>query len=98
VGSRPERKDKEMTRTNQRNLVKVARAKGSAVASSWQAYGRPDGSVAIVHYTTHMVTVNPDNTVTPESLGWGSMTDKCGLRKILTDVSGQGYGEVFASF
>jgi hypothetical protein len=45
-----------------------------------------------------MVTVNPDNTVTPESLGWGSMTDKCGLRKILTDVSGQGYGEVFASF
>lgn len=84
-------------RTNQKNLVKVARQKGTAVASSWSAYGRPDGSVAVVHYSTHMVTVNPDNTVTAESRGWGSMTDKCGLRKILADVSGQGYGEVMAT-
>lgn len=84
-------------RTNQKNLVRVAREKGTAVASSWTGYGRPDGSVAVVHYSTHMVTVNADNSVTAESRGWGSMTDKCGLRKILADVSGQGYAEVMAT-
>lgn len=82
--------------TNLRNLVTVARKKGTAVASSWTGHGRPDGSVAVVHYSTHMFTVNPDDTVTPESMGWGSMSDKKGTRKILENVSGQGYWDVFS--
>lgn len=97
VSSEPKSK-----RTNQRNLVRVARALGESVASSWSAYRRSGGSwgdhVAVWHYNTLMFLVHADDTVTPISRGYGSMTDKCGLRKVLADISGQGYAEVYADF
>jgi hypothetical protein len=83
-------------RTNMLNLVSVARAKGSAVASSWTAHRHDEtGDIAVVHYRTHMFTVHSDDTVTGESVGWGSMTDKCGTRKILSNVNGKGYADIF---
>lgn len=82
-------------RTNQTNLVSVARSKGSAVASSWTAHRHANGDVAVCHYSTYLVTVHPDNTVTGESRGWGSTTDKCGIRKILRNINGQGYADIF---
>lgn len=83
-------------RTNMLNLVSVARCKGSGVASSWTAYRHDDtGDVAVVHYGTHMFTVHADNSVSGVSKGWGSMTDKCGTRKILTNVNGKGYADIF---
>lgn len=82
-------------RTNRRNLVRVARAKGHSVASSWQGHLSVGGTVVVFHYQTHMVTVLPDNTVVPVSAGWGSMSDKCGVREVLADVSGESYREVF---
>jgi len=86
-------------RASQETLVAVARSKGRAVASSWSAYRRSGGSwgdhVAVFHYDTLMVLVHADNTVTPVSEGLGSMTDKCGIRKILSKVNGQGYRDIF---
>jgi hypothetical protein len=84
-------------RTNRENLVKVARAKGIANASSWLAVRDTGGTVLVSHYGTLMVSVNPDDTVTPESRGWGSMSDKQGIRAILRQVSGQSYRDVFGS-
>jgi len=83
-------------RASQETLVAVARSKGRAVASSWQALRDDDtDSVGVWHYGTLMVLVHADNTVTPVSHGWGSMTDKCGIRKILRKVNGQGYRDIF---
>lgn len=81
--------------TSRRRLIATARArKGHAVASTWQAHARPDGSVAVVHHTTHMFDVNADDTVTAVNPGWGSMTDKCGTGIIL---SGAGIAHNYAS-
>jgi hypothetical protein len=80
-------------------LVKVARAKGYAIASTWTANRHDDtGTVAISHHSTHMFNILSDDTVEPVSRGWGSMTDKCGTRKILTNVNGLGYTDVFKGF
>jgi len=87
--------DPKSKRTNQSDLVRVARALGESVASSWSAYRDESGSVSVFHYGTHMVTVHADDTVTGISEGWGSMTDKCGIRKILRKVNGQGYRDIF---
>lgn len=85
-------------RTNMLNLVSVTRTKGRGVASSWHADRHANGDVAVCHYGTYMFTVHPDNTVTPESRGWGSMSDKKGTRKILTHVNGLGYADVYQGF
>lgn len=82
-------------RTNLENLVAVARQHGKATASSWRAWGNEEDGVYVFHYSTLMFTVSDDNKVTPVSCGWQSMTDKHGVRKILRNVSGQGYAEVF---
>lgn len=87
-------------RANQETLVAVARQHGKATASSWQAWANPDDTadgVYVFHYNTLMFIVRADNTVEPVSRGWGSMTDKTGTRKILRNVNGQGYAEVYAS-
>lgn len=85
-------------RTNLENLVGVARQHGKATASSWQAWANPDDTadgVYVFHYNTLMLIVNEDDTVTPVSVGWQSMSDKQGVRKILRNVNGKGYAEVF---
>ena len=80
-------------------LVKVARSKGMGVASTWTAIRHDDtGTVSVSHYSTHMFNVLGDDTVEPVSRGWGSMTDKCGVRKILTNVNGLGYADIFKGF
>jgi len=83
--------------TSQANLITTARARrGEAVASSWWAVAREDGSVAVGHYGTHMFDVNADDTVEAVNPGWGSMTDKCGTVKILNGAGiRQNYRSVF---
>lgn len=85
-------------RANQETLVAVARQHGKATAGTWQAWANPDDTadgVYVFHHSTLMFIVNHDNKVTPVSCGWQSMTDKCGVRKILRNVNGQGYADVF---
>ena len=86
-------------RTNMLNLVSVARSEGSAIASSWSAHRHDDGEsashVSVFHYGTCMFRVYDDGSVVSVSRGWGSMTDKCGTRKILTNVNGKGYADIF---
>jgi hypothetical protein len=76
-------------RTNLSNLLSAAREGGEATASSgrWAASRGPDGNVDIYHHTTHMVTVEADGEVVPINEGWGSVSDKCGIRKILGNGS-----------
>lgn len=72
---------------NQSNLIATAARKGSAKASTWRAY-RDGSTVTVWHYSHPMVAVDTaTGQATPLSRGYGSMTDKCGIRKILT-----GYG------
>lgn len=85
--------------TNMSNLIKVARDKGDAIAGTWLANKHNDtGMVAVSHYSTHMFNVHEDDTVTPVSRGWGSMTDKKGVSKILANISGQSYADVYENF
>jgi hypothetical protein len=53
---------------------------GTAKASSWRAY-QHDTVREIFHYATLMATVE-GKTLTKVSEGWGSVTDKCGWRKL----------------
>jgi hypothetical protein len=82
-------------RANQETLVAVARQHGTAVASSWRAERDEDGIVSVWHYSTEMMRVYPNDRVHPVSCGWQSMTDKCGVRKILRNVNGMGYADIF---
>lgn len=70
-------------------LIATARKRpdGEATASSgkWWAYRDADG-INVGHHATLMFAVNDDDTVTPFSSGWGSMTDKCGTRAILAGI------------
>lgn len=81
-------------------IIATARTRpdGEASASDarWRAVRVDDGSVIVFHYRTHMITVAPDDTVTGESRGWGSMTDKCGIRAIMRGIgSPEGYASIF---
>jgi hypothetical protein len=84
-----------MPTTNQSELIRTAkRCQGVAVASSWRAEYVPATDehpehVEVWHYSTPMLAVAVDGSdmVLPISKGRESMTDKCGVRKIL-----QGYG------
>lgn len=53
---------------------------GTAKASSWHAY-QGEKVREIYHYSTLMATVE-GKTLTKVSEGWGSVTDKCGWRKL----------------
>lgn len=85
-------------RANQETLVAVARQHGKASAGAWLAVRDDDGDVSVWHYSTEMMLVRANDKVVPVSCGWQSMTDKCGVRKILRNVSGQGYAQVYAGF
>lgn len=76
-------------------LITTARTakSGKAQASEgrWKAVRHDDG-VCVYHHATQMILVTPDNEIIPVNAGWGSMTDKVGIRKIA-----QGIG-VFTSY
>ena len=87
---------------NLTNLVAIARSKGgpsTTKASSWSAV-RYEGEplVDIYHYATLMLSVHDDGTIVPISKGWGSMSDKKGVRTILTNVNALGYADVYKGF
>jgi len=99
-----------MFRSNLSNLVRDAFLHGEASASDrrWQAFhfvgtGFPygmaryrRGAVGVWHYSTHMFNVTRDGQVIPVNTGWGSMTDRAGVRRI-TDGWGcsVGYRELY---
>ena len=89
-----------MKRSNLTNLVIYAVRHGDASAScrNWQA-SYNDGIVSVWHHATHMIDVTRDGTVTPVNPGWGSTTDRCGIRKITAGYNGPngsvGYRELF---
>jgi hypothetical protein len=93
-----------MTRANQSTLIATAQRKGEATASSWRAYYRPrtgrlPAYVEVWHYAHPMFRVETvQRTVEPVSRGYGSMTDKCGVRKILAGYGiHMGYNELYES-
>ena len=86
-------------RANLETLVAVARKHGTATASEGRWRARLNhGDVMVYHYSTLMLAVGPDDEVTPICMGYGSMTDKCGIRKVLRNVNGKGYAEVYSGF
>ena len=99
-----------MKQSNLTNLVVDAFRHGDASASGrkWQASKRWSGLkprsvdsqiVGVWHFSTHMIDVARDGTVTPVNPGWGSTTDRCGIRKITAGYNGHegsvGYRELF---
>ena len=74
-----------MPSTNLSNLLPVARAKGKATASGgkWWAERGDDGDVIVGHYSTHLFTVEGDGETVPINGGWGSVSDKAGVGKVL---------------
>ena len=85
---------------NLTNLVEIARNRrhngDGIMCSSWRAVNHGlDGYVEIYHYSTLMLEISDDNIVTPISKGRGSVTDKKGVRKILTNVNGLGYADIY---
>ena len=89
-----------MKQSNLTNLVVDAIRHGDASASgrNWQA-SYTDGTVSVYHFSTHMINIARDGTVTPVNPGWGSTTDRCGIRKITAGYNGPdgsvGYRELF---
>lgn len=86
-----------MYRSNLKNLVRDAFVHGEASASDgrWYAW-HFGGAVGVWHYRTHMFNVTRDGQVIPVNPGWGSMTDRAGVRRI-TDGWGcsVGYRELY---
>lgn len=79
-------------------LVDTANRKGRASASDGRWTARREGSAVIVrHFTTDMIAVDTiTRDVTPISRGWGSMTDKIGVGRVLRGFGIVGsYASVF---
>ncbi len=91
-------------RASLETLVAVAETYGESKASEgrWWAIRSYDDftgdmTITVGHHSTAMLNVT-DGVVFPISRGHGSMTDKCGVRKVLRNVTGQGYAEVYKDF
>ena len=82
--------------------------RASASGGKWRALfthvasPRNHGNVHLVeiwHFNTHKVNITRTGTVTPVNPGWGSTTDRCGIRKITAVYNGHdrsvGYRELF---
>ena len=86
-----------MKQSNFKNLISDAHRHMEAAASSgrWQAFFTGPG-VDVYHFRTHMFTFLNDGTVGPVNPGWGSTTDRCGVRRI-TEGAGvsTGYRELY---
>ena len=97
-------------RTNLLNLIHTAAREGQSYASGgkWRATFEFDPiwphspSVHVWHHSTHMFTVhlNGDDTwgqVEPVDPGYGSTSDRCGVRRILTGIGNPlGYKDLYA--
>ena len=80
-----------MKSTTLSNLIaRAVTNRGESVASTWRAYDNGE-FVTVTHYSTDMVEVYRDGSIVPLSAGWGSMSDKKGIRTI----TGRGYWEIF---
>jgi hypothetical protein len=89
-----------MKESNLTNLVVDAVRYGDAQASSrrWLAHYR-DGVTEVWHRGTHMIDVARDGAVTAVNRGYGSTSDRCGIRRITAGYNGHegsvGYRELF---
>jgi len=85
-------------RTNLARLIATAVKHGRASASDgrWQAYKR-GGLIVVRHFSTEMIEIDPTTgEVFGISRGWGSMTDKCGIGRIMRGAGIPGnYATVF---
>jgi hypothetical protein len=75
-----------MKRSNLLDLIKDARKHpegAQASAGKWRAFKKADGAVDIWHYTTRLIEVGPRGKVRTISEGWGSVSDKRGIKTIL---------------
>ena len=82
-----------------RTLVTTARnaKRGRALASGgrWKAVRYHDG-IRVYHHTTEMILITPENDIIAINEGWGSMTDKKGVREIARGVGIiTSYNEIF---
>ena len=82
-----------------RTLVTTARkaksGKAQASEGRWKAIRHDDG-VCVYHYFTQMIRITPDNEIVAVNEGWGSMTDKRGVREIARGVGIlTSYNEIF---
>lgn len=70
---------------NQSNLLDLTfRRKRGVRAGAWYTWYDDDAGVAVVcHYQASMFQVYSTGETVPLSPGWGSMSDKCGVGKIL---------------
>lgn len=90
------------TRTSIPLLIPAALRHGRATASSgrWWSYRGDDGRVIVGHYGATMLAYDPaTGEVEGLSRGWGSMTDKCGIGKVLRGagaVNASTYAALFA--
>ena len=99
-----------MKRSNLTSLVAHSWMYGEATASNgnWRGVLRwpsddPEGRgreiVEVWHRGTHMLSLTRDGAVTPVNPGWGSTTDRCGIRRITAGYNGHegsvGYRELF---
>lgn len=87
-------------RTNLASLVNVAAESGRATASSWKAESVGD-TVWVWHYDTCMIRLERWTTgwyVRPLDAGWGSVSDKQGIGKILVGcraLNARSYRELY---
>lgn len=86
-------------KTNLGNLIHGARSarNGTATAGNgWTATTDTDGTVTVRHYATDMLAVSAWGTLRPISRGYGSVSDKQGINKILHGVgSDSTYRELY---
>ena len=82
-----------------RTLITTARKakSGKATASEgrWKAVRHDDG-ICVYHHGTQMIIVTPENDIIAVNEGWGSQTDKRGVREIARGVGIlTSYNEIF---
>lgn len=83
-----------------RTLVTTARkaksGKAQASEGRWKAVFHYDG-VHVYHHTTEMILITHDNDIIAVNEGWGSQTDKRGVREIARGIGIlTSYNEIFS--
>lgn len=74
---------------------KAKSGKAQASEGRWKAVRHDDG-ICVYHHSTQMVLITPENDVIAVNAGWGSMTDKKGIRTIAKGIGViTSYNEVF---
>ena len=84
-------------RSNLSNLISDAHRhmESQASAGKWRAYFTGRG-VDVWHHATHLFTFLNDGTVVPINAGYGSTTDRCGVRRITQGAGASiGYRELY---